>query len=178
MAEIKSTLDLVMEKTRHLRISAEERREQQEKEGRARIRGLIAKLTDRVLDGERFVAAYRQLQADCGLADDAALIAECLAQLSIDGDNHAVLNAMQAATGLDLDAIGVVIEQIQERRQEISAIARERLAAALAADHGIAGSAVVPNPAPDEEWQRAVADLEGAFQRRLSELNDKLVPPR
>ena len=53
MAEIKSTLDLVMEKTKNLSLSSEERQAQKNQEIESRIRGLLQKFKDRALNSER-----------------------------------------------------------------------------------------------------------------------------
>ena len=63
MAEIKSTLDLVMEKTRNLSLSSEERAEQKSKEIRSQIRGLIQKFQDQIISSDRFESDYRILLA-------------------------------------------------------------------------------------------------------------------
>ena len=46
MGEIKSTLDLVMDKTRHLTLSDEEKQEQKEKEFRKKLKGPAQKFQD------------------------------------------------------------------------------------------------------------------------------------
>lgn len=46
MGEIKSTLDLVMDKTRHLTLSDEEKQEQKEKEFKKNLKGPAQKFQD------------------------------------------------------------------------------------------------------------------------------------
>ncbi len=46
MGEIKSTLDLVMDKTRHLTLSDEEKQEQKEKEFKKNLKGPTQKFQD------------------------------------------------------------------------------------------------------------------------------------
>jgi hypothetical protein len=46
MAEIKSTLDLVMEKTKNLNLSNAEKQDQKNKEMESRLRGLVQKYQD------------------------------------------------------------------------------------------------------------------------------------
>ena len=62
MAEIKSTLDLVMEKTKNLSLSDEERREQKNKEIGSRIRGLLNKFKDEAISLDRFNSEYQVLK--------------------------------------------------------------------------------------------------------------------
>ena len=58
MAEIKSTLDLVMEKTKNLSLSSEERQAQKSKEIESRIRGLLQKFKDQALSADKFKSEY------------------------------------------------------------------------------------------------------------------------
>ena len=53
MGEIKSTLDLVMEKTRHLTLSREEKEEQKRVEVNKRLKGLVQKYQDNLLKKDR-----------------------------------------------------------------------------------------------------------------------------
>ena len=53
MGEIKSTLDLVMEKTRHLTLSQEEKEEQKHIEVDKRLKGLLQKYQDNLLKKEQ-----------------------------------------------------------------------------------------------------------------------------
>ena len=50
MAEIKSTLDLVMEKTRHLTLSDEEKQEQKENEFKIKLKGPAQKFQDQTIN--------------------------------------------------------------------------------------------------------------------------------
>lgn len=52
MTEIKSTLDLVMEKTRHLSFSEQEKKDQHSEEFAKRIKGLIQQYQDQKLKAE------------------------------------------------------------------------------------------------------------------------------
>ncbi|MBW2432576.1 MAG: hypothetical protein JRF36_03165, partial [Deltaproteobacteria bacterium] len=49
MGEIKSTLDLVMEKTRNLNLSDEEKQDQKNKEIESRLNGLLQKFEDQII---------------------------------------------------------------------------------------------------------------------------------
>ena len=170
MAEIKSTLDLVMERTKHLQMSDNERREQKDKESGKRIRGLIQKLQDQILTEERFSTEYNRLKADYDLADDSGLISECMAQLSINGDNRAALTALSNAGGFDQKPIGGIIEKYQSRHQDMAGDTVQRMAGTYADQYQISGSAVTPNPNRDERWRQEVDALEEAFHKEIEEI--------
>ena len=64
MGEIKSTLDLVMEKTKHLILSEDEKVDQRRKEIGQKIKGLIKKYQDGVLTMDRFENELQSIQND------------------------------------------------------------------------------------------------------------------
>ena len=62
MGEIKSTLDLVMERTKNLSLSDEEKQAQKQKEVESRIRGLLQKYLDGWLDKNQLKIDYESLK--------------------------------------------------------------------------------------------------------------------
>jgi len=64
MGEIKSTLDLVMEKTKHLSLSDEEKQNQKKIESQKRINGLLQKYQDQVLSMEQLHTEYNLLKKE------------------------------------------------------------------------------------------------------------------
>jgi hypothetical protein len=169
MAEIKSTLDLVMERTKHLQLSESERREHQTRESKARLRGMVQKLQDGIYSEERFSEEYHQLKSDGHLVDDVGLISECTGRLSINGDNRAVLAALKSASGSVDTSVEAVIEVFRHRYHERFDRCEQRLSDRYAARYEISGTAFSPNPDRDPEWRRELADLEKAFRQELDE---------
>ena len=67
MGEIKSTLDLVMEKTKHLSLSDEEKQSQKKAELEKRVNGLLQKYQDQVLSLEQLLGEYTRLKQERSL---------------------------------------------------------------------------------------------------------------
>jgi len=172
MGEIKSTLDLVMERTKHLRFSEDERREQRDKEFGAKLRGLVQKLHAQTISAVQFARDYRRLKSDYDLGDDSALIAECLGHLRLDGGNQIILDAMQAAIGYERAAVQTVIDRFERRHAALAQNAERRISLELSRRDHICGTAVVPNLNLDEQWHRDAADLDDEFKQKLSELQN------
>jgi len=59
MGEIKSTLDLVMEKTRHLTLSAEEKIDREKEEAKKGLNGFLQKYKDNVINLEELTKELR-----------------------------------------------------------------------------------------------------------------------
>ena len=91
MGEIKSTLDLVMEKTKHLSLSDEEKQNQKQIEVKKRINGLLQKYRDQVLSMEQLYTEYDRLKKELNLPDDTDLVNQIIDKLDLTGDNQILL---------------------------------------------------------------------------------------
>jgi hypothetical protein len=172
MGEIKSTLDLVMEKTRNLTLSAEEKQQHKQMEIESRIKGLLQKLKDGLLTITQFKIDYERLKMDSDLSDDRLLVSNILTRLDPDQDTSRQLKILEECCRLDTSEIRT---DIQEYRDACEEIARQRIAQLkelLAQKHSITGSAVIPNLDADDQWQHEVYDLRRQLQDKLSRAKD------
>ena len=175
MAEIKSTLDLVMEKTRNLSFSSEERKQQIDKEIRSRIRGLLQKFMDQALNADNLRSEYQKLQKDYDLSDNAPLIKEICGQIELGADNHAWFELLHQLKVADIEGLTSVLREFNE---VIDAAARERskiLLDKLAEEHFISGTAVVPNLEADKAWQEKASEIRAKFEPLLNQVKTKLL---
>ena len=175
MGEIKSTLDLVMEKTRNLNLSSEERKEQKDQEISSRIRGLLQKFSDRALNADHLRSEYQKLQKDYGLPGNASLIKEICGQIKLGADNHAWFELLAQ---LKVDHIEGVTSVLHEFDQVSDAAARQRskiLRDQLAEAHFISGSAVVPNLEVDDTWHKKAGEIRAKFEPLLDQARTKLL---
>jgi hypothetical protein len=174
MAEVKSTLELVMERTRHLKLTEEDKREQALAEFKKSLGGLLQKVQDGVLSPEHFKADLRTLQESSHLTDKRIIIEEFTCRLDFDGDNAWALNLLTEAFAVDSEELASVF---REYRQAIEAVTQTRtseLKKDLLEQRAICGSAVVPNCAADQEWaarrHRLRERLEPALMRAAAGL--------
>jgi predicted RNase H-like nuclease (RuvC/YqgF family) len=175
MGEIKSTLDLVMEKTKNLSLSDEERQEQKNKEIASRIRGLLQKFNDQALKVDILRAEYQKLQKDYDLSGNATLIKEICRQIKLGKDNHAFFELLAQFKVADIEGISSVLHEFDE---VIDAAARERskiLKDKLAEAHFISGPAVVPNLEADEAWREQAGEIRAKFEPLLDQAKTKLL---
>ena len=175
MGEIKSTLDLVMEKTKNLSLSDEERQGQKNKEIESRIRGLLQKFNDQALSADKLGSEYRKLQKDYDLPGNAHLIEEICKQIELGKDNHAFFDLLALFKVTDIEGIISVLHEFDD---VIDAAARERskvLQAKLAEAHFISGPAVVPNLEADKAWQEQAGEIRAEFEPLLNQAKTKLL---
>jgi ribosomal protein S20 len=175
MGEIKSTLDLVMEKTKNLSLSDEERQGQKNKEIESRIRGLLQRFYDEALKVDKLKSEYQKLQKDYDLPDNTALIKEICRQIELGKDNHAFFDLLAEFKVTDIEGITSVLHEFDD---VIDAAARERskiLHAKLAEEHFISGPAVVPNLEADKVWQEQAGEIRAKFEPLLNQAKTNLL---
>ena len=175
MGEIKSTLDLVMEKTRNLSLSSEERKEQIAKEVGNRIRGLLQKFKDQALNADQLRSEYQKLKKDYELSENALLIKEIYGQIELGKDNHPWFELLAQLKVADIEAVVSVLHEfdgvIGTAAEERSKALRDK----LAEEHFISGSAVVPNLEADIVWQKKAGEIRSEFEGLLRQAKAKLL---
>ena len=167
MGEIKSTLDLVMEKTRNLKMSSEEIQAQKHKESASRVRGLLQKLQDGLINEDQLKTDYEKLKKESGLSEDSALINEIIIRLDPHHDARKLIKILEKYCPLSATAIQTIINDYLETYILSSQKRIQRIKADLADRHSITGSAVVPNLDVDEDWQQEANGLRVRMQNRL-----------
>ena len=91
MGEIKSTLDLVMERTKHLSLSAEEKAQQQKENFEKRLQGLLQQYADGALSVDAFQKGVSELSSELGVTGHKQLVAAICNRIDPEQDNGAWL---------------------------------------------------------------------------------------
>jgi hypothetical protein len=174
MGEIKSTLDIVMEKTKHLSLSNEERDNQKTAEIEKKIKGLLQKFQDQTLPEKRLSSEYEQLKKEYHLSGDSIFMNEIFLKLDPDKDNKLLLVLLKDMCGVNIKEIESVLNDYQDELNSAASYKMVELRENLAQKHFISGSAVVPNLEVDAEWQAEAAELRSKFGKLLDEAKGKL----
>jgi hypothetical protein len=175
MGEIKSTLDLVLEKTKNLTLSSEEKKQQTQQEIENRIKGMIQKYQDGLYSKSELMAGYESLKKDYNLSTDDSLIIEITHRLEPNRNNQSLLVLLQECCTIDTAAIETTIEDFQQTYRAASQNRLTQLKKDLAEQHAIAGSAVLPNLDTDESWQQKSAEIRAAYEDQLNRVRDGLL---
>ncbi|GAB6904548.1 conserved hypothetical protein [Desulfosarcina cetonica] len=170
MGEIKSTLDLVMERTKHLSMSAEEKTRQHQEDFSRRLQGLLQQFGDGGLTLKAFDERLDALQTELEIADTGLVLNATLGRIDPDGENGpwlALLGELAPATREPLEKI---LQSHREARTALVEEARSRQLERLAREKGIGGSAVVPNPNRDADFQQRLEGLCQQIRQRIDAL--------
>ena len=172
MGEIKSTLDIIMEKTGHLTLSKEEKAERERAEVQQRVQGLIQKLLDGALHQQHLKNEIKSLREAHGQTVHSMLVHEICDRLRIDRDMPGLTDLL----GQLCDA-GRIVAALERFRSDYRQAARQRkdeLKAGLERSRHISGSAVTPNLQADAQWAADALRISRAFSDLLRQEKQRL----
>jgi hypothetical protein len=166
MAEIRSTLDIIMEKTKGLTMTAEEREAIQRNEIEGKIRGLLQRYLDGVWDLEKVQTEITAMEGDSQGMALLSLKEEC-GHLDPDRDAAPYLKILETVLKVDTGPVKKLLsayhEEMDRRKRSWELRAMEQLRR-----RDISGSALVPNFRADPAWLDVVSKGKAAFHKRLS----------
>jgi len=168
MSEIKSTLDLVMEKTRHLTLSQEEKKAQKEIEVRKRLQGLLQKYQDNLLRKENLQKELDNLKIAYDLNVDEMLTDLLLNSLKLGRDNTAFLELLSDIFGLNLSGLETIFHNFKDTVKSATKKRVGQIKTDLSKNRFISGPAVVPNLESDREWLSMLSHIMDEFDQILN----------
>ncbi|RJP55768.1 MAG: hypothetical protein C4549_07725 [Deltaproteobacteria bacterium] len=178
MAEIKSTLELAMERAKKIEVLPEEKEQLKRGEYASKAKGIL----NRYLNGDLNIKGLiKELAGYDGNARDTivvALLLELVDTIDISIDNKRSLEAIdilkQNRVKPTLDRINKLCKDFNEekgsRYKKIEKEIRKRLDGI-----GISGTAVQPVVDYDERWYHALASLSSEYEDRLVKLKGELL---
>ena len=172
MGEIKSTLDIIMEKTKGLNISDEEKKAFKEQEMAGKVKGLIQKFLDGTLDMDQLRVKVTGLVEKGGDMVKRLLREESVSRIQLEVNNEPLLRLLWEITGSEADSLREVLKEFEERLEK-GKDAREKELKKELEKQGVSGSAVLPNINADPEWSRYVSKITGAFQLKITSYRQK-----
>lgn len=156
MGEIKSTLDLIMEKTKNLSMSPEEKEEIRRQEWLKKARGWIQKFLDDLIGLDKAKSELLDKEHPSGW--EKILKKELIDGLEPEGDNEKRFQLIKELLGIHPDGFRKILEGVHQRlaleRDKEMVLIKSRLA-----DQGYSGTALIPNLDRDPSW-KPFADLE------------------
>jgi hypothetical protein len=158
MGEIRSTLDIIMEKTKGLTMSEEERRAFKEQEMEGKVKGLIQKFLDGGLDMVKLKMEMTVLAETNEDMVRMMIRKESIPRIEIGVNNEPILRILEETTGLVKDFEGRLEQEKGVREKELIKSLKKK---------GLSGSAVLPNLGADPEWGQRVSEMRNEFQKKL-----------
>ena len=174
MAEIKSTLELVMEKTRGITLSQKDREEQKNREIKLKVERLLQKYQNRELRKDHMEEEFNALKKVYGETAHALVLYESIERINLDEDFNLLGDFLEGFLGLELSQVKFLLKDYHDTLQNLTQETIARLKEVLEKKHCLSGSAVLPSVEGDNAWQAAVKEIKDRFYRRLSEEKERL----
>ncbi len=168
MAEIKSTLDLVMERTRHLSQSTAEKEAQRRGDFEKRLQGLLQQYADGALTAKGFSERASALQSEAGIESQHLVTQVVIRRIDPNQDSGPWLTLLEPLSPGICASLKEILAGYERRQTDLLKAGKETLRQELDRRHGIAGSAVVPNPLSSPAYQEDIAALK---QETLSQID-------
>jgi len=177
MAEIKSTLDLVMEKTKHLTLSAEEKLEMQLQDIVKKVPGYMERLLDGALTPEQLLGEIKAQPRELTQRAHREIARQLSRTLDLTERTNPLLRALEMLAEPGWAEMLAEIKRCRSQYRKAAADsqrqARNRILEKLAAV-GIRGSAVVAKLEGDASWETEDRRLRGPCEARLEALRAAL----
>jgi hypothetical protein len=177
MAEIKSTLELAMERTKKFAISGEEREEIKRKEVMQRATSLFHRHRDGHLSLNEILKEIERMEEKTGTMVKEFLLSQWIDALSLDDDDERTLKGVQSLKQRSIDEVKQkfhhLLSQYRGEKAKVRERARLQFEEALRKD-GISGSAVEPNLEGDELWKIECGKLDEFYGEKLKEIKEHL----
>jgi len=169
LGEIKSTLELVLEKTKGLTLSEDEKLSLKHEELDKKIQGLVAHYLDNFFTLPRVREEMENIEGDDRQPASRALVRHLLVHFDLDHDNSAVMSALREVCYCDVAPFAALQREYLGEKEEHK---RTFFAGAMAAleERGVSGSAVAPNPNRIPEWGAFLENLRKRYQEKLASL--------
>lgn len=169
MAEIKSTLDLVLERTRNLVMTEREKIENARVEFRRSLAGLLQRHQDRALTLKQFRQELVQLQEQTGISDVRAVIEEIAARMDPDSRSEPLFEILAEVCGVDGKGFESILDDYTDAVEGARQSRIERVRDRLLKVNGISGAAVRPCLEGDKEWEAELRNIRDHFIGLLNE---------
>jgi glycyl-tRNA synthetase (class II) len=166
MVEIKSTLDIIMEKAQKLKVSEAEKRNFKRRDLEGKIKGLVQKALDGIMGPEKFhveMTAFRAKEKDMV---EQILKEEIVARIEPGADNETLVrildNVTEPASGAVRKALAEFEKEVEKQKESSRRLLLEGFK-----KKGISGSAVLPNLDADPEWARVKSEIRRHLQEEI-----------
>ena len=167
MGEIKSTMDIIMEKTKGLTLSEEEKAEYKHQELTGKVKSLIQKFLDGHLKQDRFKVEVTALSGKQKNRVNRVIVDESVPHIQLGEQNETIFRIIEETVGVDAGPIREMerafMDRIEAERRDCEKSLREKLE-----KKGISGSAVIPNLKADPDWRQYLSDENEAFRAKIS----------
>ena len=177
MAEIKSAIELAMEKTKGLRLSQEEMEHLQEEEMQTKAHGLVNRFLEVDFHFKEVEKELARFSSNQRKELEGLLIQYLGEALQLDKDNELIFQGIETLREGKKGVVQKIRELAKKFQEQIEKEYREVEKELLAKleQQGISGSAVQPKVEGSPEWEETSSQFKPAFEEQLRIFQKELI---
>ncbi len=177
MGEIKSTLELAMERTRKLAITQEEKEEIKRRELLKKATGLSHRYMEGHVPLHEILREIERMTDQEKSKVKKVLLSQWMEALSLESDHERLFEGIESLRGMKVSDLTekfqlLVSEYQVERKKTEQDI--ERQAIEELRSEGISGTAVVPQLEGNPKWKECTQAMNAFFRKRVEEVQEAL----
>ena len=177
MGEIKSTVELAMERTKKFAVSEKEKEEMRQKEAHQKAKSLFHRHRERNVSSSEILREIEKMEGNVRTAVKGFLLSQWIDALSLDEEDERILKGVESLRGRSIPEIKQrfheLLSQYQIEKEKAKEKVRVQGIEALRKE-GIYGSAVVPKVEGSELWKRENENLDRSYLLKLDEIKEQL----
>ena len=177
MAEIKSTLELAMERTKKIAISKEEREEIKRKESLQKINGLYHRYMEGHFHLNEILREIEKMNEKTRSMAKEILLSQWIDALSLNDKEERLFKGIETLKQRSIDELKEkfhhLLSEYQKEMEKIKQAERAQIGEALKRE-GIYGSAVEPSIEGSEIWKKESHKLDHSYRMKLEEIKEQL----
>ena len=176
MADIKSSIELAMEKTKGMHLSHKEKEKLKEEELHSRAQGLVNRFLEvdfNLKEMQKDLAKYEPGQRE---HMEKLMLQYLREAIRLDRDNDLIFQGLEAFDKKSTNTIKKIRELIEDYRQRQGKEYKqaEKVLLKKLEREGISGSAVQPRVEGSQEWQETADKFKQSFEDQLQDLKKQL----
>ena len=176
MGEIKSTLELAMERTKKFTISEKEKEEFKQKEVLQKATTLFHRYREGHLPLNNILKEIEKMEKKTGITVKKLLLSQWIDALSLGDGDERILKGIESLKGRNLDELKQKFHYLLSQYQVVKGTIKEEVRAqfteALRKD-GIYGSAVEPKLEGGELWKKENEKLDQIYKVKLEKIKEQ-----
>jgi hypothetical protein len=177
VGEIKSTLELAMERTKKFAISEKEKEEMKQKEVLQKATSFFYRYREGHLPLIEIMKEIEKMEKKTATTVKECLLSQWIDALSLDDDNERILKGIESLKARTIDGVKQkfhsLLSQYLSEKEKVREKVKVQFTEALKKD-GIYGSAVEPKFEGNELWKKEIEKLDQSYRMKLEEIKERL----
>jgi hypothetical protein len=177
MGEIKSTLELAMERTKKVTISEKEKEEIKQKEVLQKATSLFHRYREGHLSLNEILKQIEKMEKKTAATVKELLLSQWIDALSLGNGDERILKGIESLKGRSLDELKQKFHYLLSQYQVVKGTIKEEVRVQFTKDlrrDGIYGSAVEPKLEGGELWKKENEKLDLSYKAKLGEIKEQL----